>query len=482
MESNIDAEASYLTMRLTTPAPMVVVEGTKKRHGARFQRLSWVAMAALVAFPTAIAGSPPAAAAEPSAPASSYSPSDQTGGSTVAPPESAPIMLSDQQRQVSAIADKNGDRNYLMIDKIGGTITLFQDGKPVFSGSALTGENTADRLPPDASSRKYARMDPFEYRVTPAGRFTARRYTDEFSRQSLKFNEVRGPDWVLSLNEVYLGRQSERWGERLKTSGSDDNNITRGGISVSGETIQRLMEKLPQEGTTPIYILPHDRANTAAYFAPATGAGSPAPASGPADTGATGKDTAQAEPGTIENPLSPQELHVSRIAANNGDQTYLMVNKLLGWIILFENDSPVFIAPALTGQSLGDTIPPSAFKKTFTTVDSKDDKVTPAGRFTLSRDYDKSYGHLLEIKEIQGPDWAIAIHRVYVGTPAERRVFRMDTRDSRDNHVSHGCINVSKETIEFLLRKLPPKPAAVLYVLPYDTSKTEAFLARRGGV
>jgi hypothetical protein len=159
-----------------------------------------------------------------------------------------------------------------------------------------------------------------------------------------------------------------------------------------------------------------------------------------------------------------------------------MVNKLLGRILLFQDGTPVFIAPALTGESVADTIPPSAFKKSFSVAESEDTKVTPAGRFTLTRDYDKSYGTLFEIKELHGPDWAIAIHRVYVGTPAERRKFRLDTRSARDNNVTHGCINVSKETIEYLVRKLPAKPAPVLYVLPHDTSKTEGYLARRGGV
>src|SRR3954454_8987661 len=111
MTSNIDAEASCV---ITRPAPMVVVEETKRRLGTLPGRLSWVAMSAIVAFATAVAGSRATVAAEPPASASSYSPSDQASGSTVAPqPESAPIMLSDQQRQVSAIAAKNGDRDFL---------------------------------------------------------------------------------------------------------------------------------------------------------------------------------------------------------------------------------------------------------------------------------------------------------------------------------------------------------------------------------
>jgi len=431
----------------------------------------------------AVAGSLPALSAElPTAAPPAVGNGQATSSTVAARPELSSVTLSAQQRQVSQIADRNGDRDFLMIDKYLGTIILFQNGKPVFSASALSGESTADRLPPDAYSRKYSRMDALAYRVTPAGRFMATRYIDENYGPSFKFNEIRGPDWVLSLHQVYLGAPSERRAYRLQSSDPGDNKVTPGAINVSLETIQFLMENLPKEGPTAVYILPHDRDKTAEYFAPPSGTGSLAPASRSADVGQAVNSTDQAQPKPPADPLSPQEQHVSVIAGNNGDQTYLMVDKVLGKILLFEDGTPVFSAPALTGESVADSLPPSALKKSFSSVGTKDDKVTPAGRFTLTRDYDKSYGTLLEIKEIRGPDWAIAIHRVYLGTPSERRKFRMDTRNARDNNVSHGCINVAKETIEFLLRKLPPKPVPVLYVLPHDTGKTEAYLARRGGV
>jgi hypothetical protein len=47
-------------------------------------------------------------------------------------------------------------------------------------------------------------------------------------------------------------------------------------------------------------------------------------------------------------------------------------------------------------------------------------------------------------------------------------MLRLETRRPDDNHVSHGCINVTKETIRFLVDKLVKTKAPVLYVLPYD--------------
>jgi hypothetical protein len=120
-------------------------------------------------------------------------------------------------------------------------------------------------------------------------------------------------------------------------------------------------------------------------------------------------------------------------------------------------------------------------KKTFSQVGTVDDKVTPAGRFTLTRSYDKAYGQLFSIKEIHGHDWEIAIHQVYLGTPSERRMLRLETRRPDDNHVSHGCINVTKGTIRFLVDKLAKTKAPVLYVLPYDQSKTLEYFPQRNG-
>jgi hypothetical protein len=62
----------------------------------------------------------------------------------------APAVLSDQEERVGQIAVENGDQIFVMVDKARGKIILFENGKPVFSSAALTGESMADRLPPAA--------------------------------------------------------------------------------------------------------------------------------------------------------------------------------------------------------------------------------------------------------------------------------------------------------------------------------------------
>jgi hypothetical protein len=178
--------------------------------------------------------------------------------------------------------------------------------------------------------------------------------------------------------------------------------------------------------------------------------------------------------------LTPQEQQASQIAQQNGDREYLMVDKAQGKITLFENGSAIFSAAALTGESKADRLPPGTLSKEFSQLGVLNDKVTPAGRFTVSRDFSDEYGALLDINEIQGRDWTISIHQVYLGTPSERRADRLQSPHRGDKHITHGCINVTRETLHLLMDKLPERQPTVLYILPHDQSETSEFLAKRG--
>ena len=182
---------------------------------------------------------------------------------------------------------------------------------------------------------------------------------------------------------------------------------------------------------------------------------------------------------SLPDALTAQEQQGSQIAERNQDRNYLMVDKAHGKIALFENGGMVFSGSALTGESKDDRLPPGTLAKRFSQLGILNDKVTPAGRFTITRDYDREYGTLFDINEIQGRDWTISIHQVYLGTPSERRADRLQSTNTLDKHITHGCINVTRETIRLLVSKLPKKGASVLYVLPHDQTKTEEYLARR---
>jgi hypothetical protein len=140
--------------------------------------------------------------------------------------------------------------------------------------------------------------------------------------------------------------------------------------------------------------------------------------------------TKRARPGLI----APSMIETSRGLHPSGDALghYLMVDKPRGKTALLENGTLVFKSAALTGESKADRLPPGTLSKRFSQLGALDDKVTPAGRFTVSRDYDREYGSLPDIDEIQGRDWTISIHQVYLGTPSERRADRLESPDHQD--------------------------------------------------
>jgi hypothetical protein len=163
--------------------------------------------------------------------------------------------------------------------------------------------------------------------------------------------------------------------------------------------------------------------------------------------------------------LSPVERRVSLIAWHNGDRDFLMVDKNRGKIILFADGRPIFSRPALTGASMADRIPADAWSTPWSRQIDVKFKVTPAGRFTITRNHDTALGELFDINELQGRDWTIAIHRVWLGKASERRDVRLRSDMDGDKHITNGCIDVDPSTMAQLSRVLPGR-GMPLYILP----------------
>jgi hypothetical protein len=166
--------------------------------------------------------------------------------------------------------------------------------------------------------------------------------------------------------------------------------------------------------------------------------------------------------------VSAAALRISQIAERNGDHDFLVIDKAEGRITAFEHGTPTFSGAALTGESLTDIIPPEAFSKSFSETRGLKYKVTPAGRFTVSPGFDPAYGETLDVNEVQGKDWDISIHRVWLGAPSEHRDARLRTATGQDKHITYGCIDVDADTMRQLLRHLPHTARVPLYILPVD--------------
>lgn len=76
---------------------------------------------------------------------------------------------------------------------------------------------------------------------------------------------------------------------------------------------------------------------------------------------------------------------------------------------------------------------------------------TPLGVYnlTLYTTHKKGYGGDILGFKIQG-DFIFALHRVWLGKPSERRLERLRSATSADNHITNGCINVENEVYDLI--------------------------------
>ena len=172
--------------------------------------------------------------------------------------------------------------------------------------------------------------------------------------------------------------------------------------------------------------------------------------------------------------LTAHEKKIANIAFLNHDRNFIMVDKLRGRLIVFEDCKPTFTAHILTGASLADTIPERTFHLSLE-EHRRADKVTPAGFFTVSRD-DNEHGGTLKFNEITEAVWLEAIH--VCTNPARCSALDSQEKDNaqgKNSHVTTGCVDVSPETMDYLLRWTQDSIKTDLYVMPEDPGKISDY-------
>ena len=80
-------------------------------------------------------------------------------------------------------------------------------------------------------------------------------------------------------------------------------------------------------------------------------------------------------------------------------------------------------------------------------------KDTPIGSFPIVRRYVQAKGYGGDVLQFADtPTGILAIHRVWLGRPSERRAERLAGNDAQDRRlVTNGCINVMPEVYERIL-------------------------------
>jgi hypothetical protein len=160
------------------------------------------------------------------------------------------------------------------------------------------------------------------------------------------------------------------------------------------------------------------------------------------------------------------------VAATGDSQGYpfAVIDKAAAQILVFGGDGRLRgAAPGLFGSAIGDHAAPGIAGLALREIPGRD-RTTPAGRFVGGFGPSTDAGRVLWVDY----DSAVSMHPTATGVPAERRPERLASPSPDDNRVTHGCINVSPEFYEQIIRPTFER-GGVFYVLPDTVPLAETF-------
>jgi len=149
---------------------------------------------------------------------------------------------------------------------------------------------------------------------------------------------------------------------------------------------------------------------------------------------------------------------------------FAVMDKATAQILVFGGDGRLRgAAPGLFGSAVGDHSAPGVAGLALREIPGRD-RTTPAGRFV------GGFGPSIDAGRVLWVDYdsAVSIHPTATGVPAERRVERLASPSPDDNRITHGCINVSPEFYEQVVRPTFER-GGVFYILPDKASIAETF-------
>ena len=159
------------------------------------------------------------------------------------------------------------------------------------------------------------------------------------------------------------------------------------------------------------------------------------------------------------------------ISANDSHgYPFAVIDKAAAQILVFGGDGRVRgAAPGLFGSAVGDHAAPGVAGLALREIPGRD-RTTPAGRFV------GGYGPSIDAGRVLWVDYdsAVSMHPTASGVPSERRDERLASASPDDNRVTHGCINVSPEFYEQVVRPTFEK-GGVFYILPDKASMADTF-------
>ncbi|WP_447937813.1 hypothetical protein [Thermomonas fusca] len=162
------------------------------------------------------------------------------------------------------------------------------------------------------------------------------------------------------------------------------------------------------------------------------------------------------------------------VVASKDSQGYpfAIIDKAAAQVLVFDGKGRARgAAPALFGSAIGDHSAPGIAGLALREIPGRD-RTTPAGRFI------GGFGPSIDAGRVLWVDYdsAVSLHPTATGVPAERRAERLASPSPDDNRITHGCINVSPEFYEQVIRPTFER-GGVFYILPDKASIAETFPA-----
>jgi hypothetical protein len=154
---------------------------------------------------------------------------------------------------------------------------------------------------------------------------------------------------------------------------------------------------------------------------------------------------------------------------DNEGYPFAIIDKAAAQVLVFGPDGRLRgAAPGLFGSAVGDHTAPGVAGLALREIPGRD-RTTPAGRFV------GGFGPSIDAGRVLWVDYdsAVSIHPL-ADVPAERRAERLASPSPGDNRITHGCINVSAEFFESVVRPAFER-GGVFYVLPDEATLAETF-------
>ncbi len=157
-------------------------------------------------------------------------------------------------------------------------------------------------------------------------------------------------------------------------------------------------------------------------------------------------------------------------SGDNANHPFAIIDKKAGQILVFDAvGRSRGLGPALLGSAIGDHSAPGVAESALKDI-PLEDRTTPAGRFIAA------YGPALGGETALWVDYdsAVSIHPLSTTAPEEKRPERLATPTPDDNRITHGCINVSPNFYENVVKPAFAK-GGLFYILPENMTLAEAF-------